>query len=112
MDQLIALFREQAAVLAAVAGNATAVPAATVSPAAAAPAAVTVDPGQVAATVRAEAARICGFPTDLMLDTQTLTGDLGFDSIMLADLAAGSARRFPSSPSPREPGRGRRRWAS
>jgi 8-amino-7-oxononanoate synthase len=94
MDQLIALFREQAAVLAAVAGNATGEPAAAVPPTVAAPVA-TVDPRQVAATVRAEAARICGFPTDRLLDTQTLTGDLGFDSIMLADLAGRLDKAFP-----------------
>jgi acyl carrier protein len=97
MDQLIALFREQAAVLAAVAGNATDMPAAPVPPAAAAAATpvVTVDPRQVAATVRAETSRICGFPADRLLDTQTLTGDLGFDSIMLTDLVGRLNKAFP-----------------
>lgn len=93
MDQLIALFREQAAVLAAMAGS----PAVVEPPAvpAARPAPTAIDAQQVAATVRAETARVCGFPADTLRDTQTLTGDLGFDSIMITDLVGRLNKALP-----------------
>ncbi len=90
MEQLIALFREQAAVLAAVAqGQNTAgkSPTPQHSP--------SVDPDIVAAAVRAETARVSGFPAKSLTETQTITGDLGFDSIMLADLFGGLSRSLP-----------------
>lgn len=94
MDHLIALFREQAAVLAAAAG----VPATVQSAPAASPDA---GPGPAAATddtatrVRAEVARVSGFPTTALTATQTIAGDLGFDSIMITDLFGGLRRAFP-----------------
>ncbi len=90
MDNLIALFREQAAVLAAYGqGNpptqlAPAVPAPQAKPA--------VD---TTAIVRAEIARVSGFPEQNLRITQTIAGDLGFDSIMVADVFSGLARKIP-----------------
>jgi 8-amino-7-oxononanoate synthase len=89
MDNLIALFREQAAVLAAYGqGNlpavAPAVPAPQVNPA--------VD---TTAIVRAEIARVSGFPEKNLRATQTIAGDLGFDSIMVADVFTGLTRKIP-----------------
>ena len=47
--------------------------------------------------MRAQAALVSGFPESAVQDTQSLTGDLGFDSIMVTDLAgridAGPSRR-------------------
>ncbi len=97
MDGLIALFREQNAVLAALAANG-ARPAAT-SPSAgrserpSAPAAG--DAPQVAATVRAQAALVSGLPEDTLRDGDSLTGDLGFDSIMVTDLAGRITHALP-----------------
>ncbi|MFC9360213.1 type I polyketide synthase [Rhodococcus sp. NPDC057014] len=94
MDQLIALFREQAAVLAAAAavpGTALPVPAAAPDtgpdPAAAS--------GDTATRVRVEVARVSGFPAATLTAAQTITGDLGFDSIMITDLFGGLRRAFP-----------------
>ncbi|MEN0136511.1 MAG: aminotransferase class I/II-fold pyridoxal phosphate-dependent enzyme [Rhodococcus sp. (in: high G+C Gram-positive bacteria)] len=94
MDRLIALFREQAAVLAA----ATGVPGAGTPGPALAPDA-SPDPaaahGDTATRVRAEVARVSGFPAAALTETQTITGDLGFDSIMITDLFGGLRRAFP-----------------
>ncbi|TLG13570.1 aminotransferase class I/II-fold pyridoxal phosphate-dependent enzyme [Nocardia cyriacigeorgica] len=50
---------------------------------------------EAAAIVYAEAARVSGYPADRLTAAQTLTGDLGFDSIMTADLFTGIVRRMP-----------------
>jgi 8-amino-7-oxononanoate synthase len=104
MDDLIALFREQNAIVASYLGDGqrpamTAVPSAAAravelvaAPPAATPAAPAVTAAQIAAAVRAEAARVSGFSPERLLDTQTLSGDLGLDSIMIADLATGLGR--------------------
>ena len=92
MDNLIALFREQAAVLAAYGqGNppvgpwrAPAEPAPQANPAA-----------DTTAIVRSEIARVSGFPEMNLRTTQTIAGDLGFDSIMVADVFSGLARKIP-----------------
>ena len=88
MDNLIALFREQAAVLAAYGhGNLPAV-----APAVAAP---QVNPAvDTTAIVRAEIARVSGFPEKNLRTTQTIAGDLGFDSIMVADVFTGLSRKI------------------
>ncbi|MDP1848690.1 MAG: aminotransferase class I/II-fold pyridoxal phosphate-dependent enzyme [Solirubrobacteraceae bacterium] len=96
MDGLIALFREQNAVLAALANNG-ARPATSAAagrpdrPAAPGAAGAT----QIAATVRAQAALVSGFPQDTLRDTHSLTGDLGFDSIMVTDLAGRITQALP-----------------
>ncbi len=102
MDNLIALFREQAAVLAAhlgthPTGSETPAPDMPAPPNQAAPAAVETapDPGDVAAVVRRETARVSGYPEDAVRTTQTLCDDLGFDSIMTTDLCAGLAAAYP-----------------
>ena len=89
MDNLIALFREQAAVLAAYGqGNLPAV-----APTEAAPQA---NPAlDTTAVVRSEIARVSGFPEKNLRMTQTITGDLGFDSIMVADVFSGLTRKIP-----------------
>ncbi|MDT5102371.1 MAG: hypothetical protein QOC76_6108 [Mycobacterium sp.] len=99
MDNLIALFREQTAVLAAYGqGNPP-----TVTPAMAASQANSVSnvaglpaPAvDTTAIVRAEIARVSGFPEKNLRTTQTIAGDLGFDSIMVADVFSGLARKIP-----------------
>jgi 8-amino-7-oxononanoate synthase len=91
MDNLIALFREQAAVLAAYGqGNPSAV--ATAEPAPQANPAV-----DTTAIVRSEIARVSGFPEKNLRTTQTITGDLGFDSIMVADVFSGLSRKIPGA---------------
>lgn len=93
MDQLIALFREQNAVLAALANNGGR-PA--TSAAADGPTALSaVGATQIAATVRAQAALVSGLPEDTLLDSHSLTGDLGFDSIMVTDLAGRITQALP-----------------
>jgi 8-amino-7-oxononanoate synthase len=88
MDQLIALFREQAAVLAAAAGAGEfTMPAAP----AAAP-----DAGVIDRVLRAELARVSGFPEDTLEADQKLAADLGFDSIMVNDLVARLNRALPN----------------
>jgi len=91
MDNLIALFREQAAVLAAYGRGAAPVePHVDAAP----------EPmlqADVTGIVRAEIARISGFPDCALRSAQTITGDLGFDSIMVTDLFAGLTRRIPGS---------------
>ncbi|MEV0028472.1 aminotransferase class I/II-fold pyridoxal phosphate-dependent enzyme [Nocardia sp. NPDC050793] len=95
MDQLIALFREQAAVLAAAAKAAPDAGAQPIQPRPIAePQRVSATP-DVAAVVRAETARVSGFPADKLKDAQTISGDLGFDSIMIADLFGGLSRKIP-----------------
>ena len=89
MDTLIALFREQAAVLAACGQGHTPVAPATVAVPQADPA---VD---ATAIVRAEIARVSGFPEQKLRTSQTIAGDLGFDSIMVADLFGGLTRKIP-----------------
>jgi 8-amino-7-oxononanoate synthase len=89
MDNLIALFREQAAVLATYGqGTAAAVP--TTAPAPQANPAV-----DTTAIVRSEIARLSGFPEHKLRGTQTMTGDLGFDSIMVTDMFSGLTRKIP-----------------
>jgi 8-amino-7-oxononanoate synthase len=100
MDQLIALFREQNAVLATLAHNGgtrgtSPTPIGRDQLAAQPSANTVVSPTQVAATVRAQAALVSGFPEDTLRDTQSLSGDLGFDSIMVADLAGRLTRALP-----------------
>ncbi|WP_330231694.1 aminotransferase class I/II-fold pyridoxal phosphate-dependent enzyme [Nocardia sp. NBC_00508] len=111
MEQLISFFREQNAVLASlVAGtgeNGAAQPAAPqmgatqsvaaqLSPAAqTATGHMALAPDAVAGVVRAELARVSGFPVDRLRDAQTLGDELGFDSLMLTDLFAGLIRRVP-----------------
>jgi len=91
MDNLIALFREQAAVLAAYGRGAAPVePHVDAAP----------EPmlqADVTGIVRAEIARISGFPDRALRSAQTITGALGFDSIMVTDLFAGLTRRIPGS---------------
>ncbi|MFE7719816.1 type I polyketide synthase [Nocardia rhizosphaerihabitans] len=104
MDQMIALFREQNALLASMTPGATATrpPGATASlaPGAAAtlasPQAVpAVDPAAIAGIVRAECGRVSGYSVDRLRDTETLVGELGFDSMMLSDLFGGLMRKLP-----------------
>ncbi len=93
MDNLIALFREQAAVLAAYGqGN---VPASSTDNAPAEPAPQVNPAVDTAAIVRAEIARVSGFPQKNLRGTQTIAGDLGFDSIMVADVFSGLTRKIP-----------------
>ncbi|MEV0335542.1 aminotransferase class I/II-fold pyridoxal phosphate-dependent enzyme [Nocardia sp. NPDC050717] len=111
MDQMIALFREQNALLASLASGTTA-PVAAVRNAAstgqagAASAGVGAtesaprtasgpDARAAADIVRAECGRVSGYSVDRLRDTETLTGALGFDSMMLADLFGGLMRKMP-----------------
>jgi 8-amino-7-oxononanoate synthase len=93
MDNLIALFREQAAVLAAYGqGN----PSASSTDNAPAETAPQANPAvDTTAIVRSEIARVSGFPEKNLRTTQTIAGDLGFDSIMVADVFSGLARKIP-----------------
>ncbi|MET9213752.1 MULTISPECIES: type I polyketide synthase [unclassified Nocardia] len=91
MDQMIALFREQNALLARMAPGATAA----VAPPSAAPGTPEVDPNAVAAIVLAECGRVSGFAVERLRDGETLTGELGFDSMMLSDLFGGLMRKLP-----------------
>jgi 8-amino-7-oxononanoate synthase len=89
MDNLIALFREQAAVLAAYGqGNLP-----TLAPTEAVP--QTNPSVDTTAIVRSEIARVSGFPEKNLRATQTIAGDLGFDSIMVADVFTGLTRKIP-----------------
>lgn len=89
MDNLIALFREQAAVLAAYGqGNLPTV-------ALSAPAPQSNSTVDTTSIVRAEIARVSGFPETNLRTTQTIAGDLGFDSIMVADVFSGLTRKIP-----------------
>ncbi len=91
-DQLISLFREQAALLAAHTGaNLTGA-----GPAPERAVEVTaIDTGAVEASLRAEIARVSGFPEDALAADQKLAADLGFDSIMVNDLVARLTRELP-----------------
>ncbi|MBF6439048.1 type I polyketide synthase [Nocardia cyriacigeorgica] len=88
MDQMIALFREQNALLAKLAHGAA-------GPTAAATDGARTSGQQAIGVVYAEAARVSGYPADRLRNAQTLSGDLGFDSIMTADLFTGIVRRVP-----------------
>jgi 8-amino-7-oxononanoate synthase len=91
MDNLIALFREQAAVLAA--HSQRNLPAAAATEAVAPQTKPDID---ATAIVRSEIARVSGFPENGLRATQTIVGDLGFDSIMVADLFSGITRKVPA----------------
>ncbi|MGW6625666.1 type I polyketide synthase [Nocardia sp. NPDC055002] len=97
MDSLIALFREQNAVLAgllATPGRAPGTPLDTGSGSGS----VRHDHApDAAAIVRAEVARVSGFPADRLEDSRTLGDSLGFDSLMLTDLFTGLARKIPGT---------------
>ena len=95
-DQLISLFREQAALIAAHSGaNLTgAGPPASPAPARAVEA-TAIDTDVVEASLRAEIARVSGFPEDALAAGQKLGADLGFDSIMVNDLVARLTRELP-----------------
>ncbi|WP_280231510.1 type I polyketide synthase [Nocardia cyriacigeorgica] len=111
MDQMIALFREQNALLARLAAGSTdplapqagngstasgyATADAPTGTAGASPTIPAADSRQAATIVYAEAARVSGYPAERLTAAQTLTGDLGFDSIMTADLFTGIVRRMP-----------------
>ncbi|MBF6426644.1 aminotransferase class I/II-fold pyridoxal phosphate-dependent enzyme [Nocardia cyriacigeorgica] len=109
MDQMIALFREQNALLAQLAHRAAGSQTRTggghdaaVTGAADAmtnDAATTATPSasdrEATTIVYAEAARVSGYPVERLTAAQTLSGDLGFDSIMTADLFTGIVRRMP-----------------
>ncbi|WP_406274584.1 acyl carrier protein [Nocardia sp. NBC_00881] len=88
MDNLIALFREQNAVLASLVAG----PSDLGSPQQAAP---RTTPEAVAGVVRGQLARVSGLPADRLRDAQTLSDELGFDSMMLADLFGGLVRKLP-----------------
>jgi 8-amino-7-oxononanoate synthase len=91
MDNLIALFREQAAVLAAYnQGDMPATPSADAAP----QPKPAVD---ATAIVRSEIARVSGFPEKRLRTAQTIADDLGFDSIMVADLFSGLTRKLPGA---------------
>ncbi|MBF6298955.1 aminotransferase class I/II-fold pyridoxal phosphate-dependent enzyme [Nocardia amamiensis] len=105
MDQVISFFREQNAVLASlVAGTGQSGAAQPAVPAMVAPQSVApqtaaeptaLPPDAAAGVVRAELARVSGFPVDRLRDAHTLSDDLGFDSLMLTDLFAGLIRKLP-----------------
>ncbi|TSE01534.1 aminotransferase class I/II-fold pyridoxal phosphate-dependent enzyme [Skermania sp. ID1734] len=93
MEQLIALFREQAAVLAAsVAGTGNPV---------ATPSVPASDRSAIASAVSAEATRVSGFPAEQMTLGKTID-QLGFDSIMRSDLLIGLGHRFADVDIPSE----------
>ncbi|MFE3318083.1 type I polyketide synthase [Nocardia sp. NPDC059195] len=94
IDPLIALFREQNAVLAGL----LAAPAEARGPHLdTGTARRDPTPDAVAGIVRAELARVSGFPADRLHDTRTLGDGLGLDSLMLTDLFAGLARKLPGT---------------
>lgn len=94
IDPLIALFREQNAVLASL----LAAPAEARGPSIdIGTARGALAPDAVAGIVRAELARVSGFPADRLHDARTLGDGLGFDSLMLTDLFAGLARKLPGT---------------
>ncbi|WP_446223454.1 type I polyketide synthase [Nocardia sp. IBHARD005] len=94
IDPLIALFREQNAVLASLLAGPTQ---------ARGPHLDTgtgrgdLAPDAVAGIVRAELARVSGFPADRLQDSRTLGDGLGLDSLMLTDLFAALARKLPGT---------------
>ncbi|MFD4443844.1 type I polyketide synthase [Nocardia sp. NPDC058519] len=94
IDPLIALFREQNAVLASL----LAAPAeARTAHLDTGTARHDLAPDAVAGIVRAELARVSGFPADRLHDTRTLGDGLGLDSLMLTDLFAGLTRKLPGT---------------
>ena len=93
MDNLIALFREQAAVLATYGHGSLPTSSTDNAPV---EAALQANPtADTTAIVRAEIARVSGFPEKNLRVTQTIAGDLGFDSIMVADVFSGLTRKIP-----------------
>ncbi len=101
MDQIVALFREQAAVLAAFASTpGGAVPTGVAgaldrSAAGRSPAAANAH-NVIGASLIAEIARVSGFPEDALDPGQTLAADLGFDSIMLNELVGRLTGALPA----------------
>ncbi|MGY0497487.1 type I polyketide synthase [Nocardia sp. FBN12] len=92
IEPLIALFREQNAVLAGLLTAPADAPGPHLDTARRDRA-----PDAVADIVRAELARVSGFPADRLHDARTLGDGLGFDSLMLTDLFAGLARKLPGT---------------
>ena len=95
MDQLIALFREQAAVLAAAAQRRS-------LPSRRPARRRRRDAGRVPRRRRRRRDRVAHgsrpgqrIPRAALKTTQTIVGDLGFDSIMVTDLFGGVSRAFP-----------------
>jgi 8-amino-7-oxononanoate synthase len=125
MDPLVALFREQVALLqqqakvleqqaAALAGKGIALPRVPALPQlqlAAAPAPAPVVPAPIAeiqeapaatdervgSAILASVARISAFPPEAIKPTQTLAGDLGFDSLMTVELDGDIHKAFPGA---------------
>jgi len=126
MDPLVALFREQVALLqqqakvleqqaAALAGKGVALPqlpaipqlpqsasALPPAPRPVEPAAEAVKPSppsdeRVAKAIFASVARISAFPLEAIKPSQTLAGDLGFDSLMTVELDADVNKAFPGA---------------
>ncbi|HZR10828.1 MAG TPA: SDR family NAD(P)-dependent oxidoreductase, partial [Myxococcales bacterium] len=123
MDPLVALFREQVALLqqqakvleqqaAALAGKGVALPqlpalpqfqpAAAPAPAVPAPIAEIQDAppatdDRVGSAIYASVARISAFPPEAIKPTQTLAGDLGFDSLMTVELDGDIHKAFPGA---------------
>ncbi len=90
IEPLITLFREQNALLAGLLATPTEAPGPHLDTARRDPA-----PDAIADIVRAELARVSGFPANRLHDSRTLGDGLGFDSLMLTDLFAGLARKLP-----------------
>ena len=86
MNDVVALFREQNAILAAMADTGT--------PAEPAPPPVDSGPGLPAEVVE-QVARISGYPADSLRPEQTITGELGFDSVMVVELVTRLSRAHP-----------------
>ncbi|MFH5210445.1 type I polyketide synthase [Antrihabitans sp. NCIMB 15449] len=92
MDQLIALFREQTAVLAAAAQNQGLATDPVTTQRITRP---QVQRDDIATAVRTAAARVSGFPVASLITDKPLIEELGFDSIMVTDLLGGLRRTFP-----------------
>ncbi|MFD3745831.1 type I polyketide synthase [Nocardia sp. NPDC058633] len=92
MESLIALFREQNAVLASMLSAPVERHGLETS---SAPGNLTTD--AVASIVRAELARVSGFPADRLDESRTLGDGLGLDSLMLTDVVTGLARKLPGT---------------
>jgi 8-amino-7-oxononanoate synthase len=102
VDEVVALFREQAAVLQTLAqadpswvGARVPTVAGPLDRAVGAAAAPVPDANTIGASLRAEISRISGFPEDALSFDQTFAADLGFDSIMLTDLVGRLSQTFP-----------------
>ncbi|MFH5229545.1 aminotransferase class I/II-fold pyridoxal phosphate-dependent enzyme [Antrihabitans spumae] len=92
MDQLIALFREQTALLAAAAQNQGLATDPVTTQRITRP---QVQRDDIATAVRTAAARVSGFPVSSLITDKPLIEELGFDSIMVTDLLGGLRRTFP-----------------